>query len=163
MKLRDWTDFLVAAAGAAAALAGLVIVAVSVNIERILQYKQLPARAAAAVGSLVLALVTSLVCLAPQSRVALGLEVLSFGAITWLLHAHAARISVATDRANHRPKHEAIFEVARGQVQVLPFIVAGMLFTLDLGAPIYFILAGVIAAVVLSMFEAWILLVEILR
>lgn len=163
MKLEDWTDFLVAAASAAAALAGLVIVAVSVNIERILQYKQLPARAAAAVGSLMLALVTSLVCLAPQSRLALGLEVLGFGVITWLLHAHAARISIASDRASHRPKYEAILEVARGQIQVLPFIVGGLLFTLDLGAPIYFILAGVIAAVVLSMFEAWILLVEILR
>jgi hypothetical protein len=163
MKLKDWTDFLVAAAGAAAALAGLVVVAVSVNIERILQHKHLPARAAAAIGSLVLALVTTLVCLAPQSKLALGLEVLGFGVITWALHLHAARTSIAADRANHRPKYEAILEVARGQIQVLPFIVGGMLFTLDLGAPIYFLLAGVIAAVVLSMFETWVLLVEILR
>jgi hypothetical protein len=40
-----WHDLFVAVAGAAAALAGLVFVAVSINVERILQYKGLPERA----------------------------------------------------------------------------------------------------------------------
>ena len=40
-----WSDLFVAAAGASAALAGLVFVAVSINIERILQYEGLPERA----------------------------------------------------------------------------------------------------------------------
>jgi modulator of FtsH protease len=163
MKLTDWTDFLVAAGGAAAALAGLVIVAVSVNIDRILKYKQLPARAAATVGSLVMALLASLVALAPQPRLALGLEVVAFSVPLWLLHAYAGRVSLIADRENHRPKYEALLEIARGQLQALPFFVGGLLFTFDVGAAVYLLLTGVLATFVLSMYETWILLVEILR
>jgi hypothetical protein len=43
----DWTEFFTASASASAALAGLVFVAVSINVERILQFKGLPERALA--------------------------------------------------------------------------------------------------------------------
>jgi hypothetical protein len=42
-----WTNFVIVDAGCSAALAGLVIVAISVNIARILEFPHLPARAAA--------------------------------------------------------------------------------------------------------------------
>jgi hypothetical protein len=41
----EWGDLFVATAGASAALAGLVFVAVSINIERILEFNDLPERA----------------------------------------------------------------------------------------------------------------------
>ena len=40
-----WTDFFVAKVGATAALSGLIIVAVSINIQRILSIPHLPGRA----------------------------------------------------------------------------------------------------------------------
>jgi hypothetical protein len=52
------------AAGASAALVGLVIVAISVNIQRILEQPQLPSRGGATVATLVLVLVSSIAELA---------------------------------------------------------------------------------------------------
>ena len=43
--VQEWTDLFVATTGAAAALAGLVFVAVSINIERILKFEGLAERA----------------------------------------------------------------------------------------------------------------------
>jgi hypothetical protein len=163
MKLESWHDFFVASGGATAALAGLVVVAVSVNIERIVKHKQLPARAAAAVGALVMALVASLICLGTQSSLALGLELIGFGILAWLVQVYAIRNIWQRDREAGRPTYEVVADLLRGQVQTLPFIVAGVLASADVQAASYWILARILAAIVLSMLDAWILLVEILR
>ena len=83
-----WSDFAVALAGAAAALAGLVMVAISVNIKEILALPGVTARAAAAVGSLVLVVVTAGLLLVPgQPAPVLGAELLVPAALAVLLHA----------------------------------------------------------------------------
>lgn len=62
----QWSDFNVAMVGASAALAGLVIVAASVNIRKIVEATTLTSRLAAAISALVLALVVSAVGLMPD-------------------------------------------------------------------------------------------------
>ncbi len=62
----SWSDFFVASMGAAAALSGLVAVAVSINLNHILKHKHLPSRAGEALMILVGAMVVAGVGLIPR-------------------------------------------------------------------------------------------------
>ena len=122
-----WTDFFIAAAGASAALAGLVFVSLSVNINRILQFSNLPSRSASTIGALMLILVTSMAALIPGQRLEmLGIEILIFGALQWLLEALAVRKALIARRELHRPRFEWMIGAVAGQVETLPFIVGGI-------------------------------------
>lgn len=66
-EVAEWHELLVASAGGAAALAGLVFVAVSINVERILHLEGLPERALQTVLLLLGAVIVSLFGLIPQS------------------------------------------------------------------------------------------------
>jgi hypothetical protein len=67
--LSEWTDFFIAGAGASAALTGLVFVAVSINVDRILRFRGLPERAQATLMLLLGVVLVSLIGLIPgQSR-----------------------------------------------------------------------------------------------
>jgi hypothetical protein len=72
-----WSDFFLGEVGAASALAGLVIVAVSINLQRILEFPQLPGRVAEILIMLVGALLASSVALLPGQP--LGLPMIADG------------------------------------------------------------------------------------
>src|SRR6266702_2817868 len=70
-----WSDFGVGMAGAAAALAGLVFVAVSINLSEILKYRNLPGRAAQTLMLFITPLLAAIFLLVPRParcRPALG-------------------------------------------------------------------------------------------
>jgi hypothetical protein len=81
-----WGTFFAAEVGAAAALTGLLFVAVSIKLARILSFPKLPARAGETLAVLLLVVVTSSLALVPQAASALGIEVaavaLLFGGVT---------------------------------------------------------------------------------
>ena len=73
-----WSEFGVAVLGGAAALAGLLFVAVSLNIEEVLRYSTVPARSAATLGLLVSILLTATFLVTPdQPRIAVAVELSS--------------------------------------------------------------------------------------
>ena len=79
-----WSDFLVASSGATGALTGLVFVAISINLEKILDNPGLPARAGQTIIVLANALVASLVALAAHpSPTQLGAALLLIGLAGW--------------------------------------------------------------------------------
>ena len=65
----EWTDLFVAAAGASAALAGLIFVAVSINVDRILALPGIPNRALQALVQLIAIVILSILMLAPGQLV----------------------------------------------------------------------------------------------
>jgi hypothetical protein len=161
--IEPWVNFNIVAAGASAALAGLVIVAVSVNIARILSFSHLPARAGATIGTLILILVTSMAALIPQTMTAFGVEVVGFGVCCWLLQLWAAQQMLIVRRERKRPWYESARGILLGQIQTLPFIIGGGLISATNANGLYWIAGGTIAIFIFSMYNAWVLLVEILR
>ncbi|WP_432478773.1 hypothetical protein [Nocardioides sp. GXQ0305] len=156
-----WSDFGVAVAGAAAALTGLLFVAVSINLERILQYPRLPARAAATLGTLVVVLAIALFTLVPgQGRSALGVEtVVASGALaTLILVSH-----LPMKRAPGDPLHWFLFPIAILLAPALLLLLGGVSLVLGTGGGLYWVLAGVVAAFIACTLNAWVLLIEIQR
>jgi modulator of FtsH protease len=158
-----WTNFFIAAAGASASLAGLVFVALSVNISRILEYPQLPSRAAATIGTLMLILICSMATLIPQPALPMGIEILSFSICGWALKAWSAYRAIVDGARTQRPALESVTETLLGQIQVLPFIAGGVFLLRGDASGFYWVAGGVITVFVFSVFNGWVLLVEILR
>ncbi len=158
-----WNNFMITAAEAAAALTGLVIVAISVNLTRILSFKHLPARAGSTVASLILTVVTGMATLVPQRLPSLGREVAAFAIVCWLLHLHTAQLTLAARREHNRPPAEIARVIVLGQAQTLSFVVGGILLATGHEVGFYWLAGGIIATFIFSTFMTWVLLVEILR
>ncbi|MDQ0736996.1 hypothetical protein [Arthrobacter agilis] len=161
-SLAAWSDFNVAMVGATAALAGLLIVAMSVNISAILDSTALPARAAAAIGTLTLAIVVGAIGLAPaQPAWAHGLEVLAAFLVVLGLELHAIRLIVAEP---DRPAGERGVKLVAGVLPLVPFA-AGAALLLG-GVPVAglaWLAVGCVLAIVGGIMFSWVALVEVLR
>ena len=159
--LEGWHDFFVATVGAAAALAGLIIVAISVNIKDIIAFPSMTSRAGATVASLVLSLVSTSVMLIPGQPIPLlGLEILLVAAVVTVITVKSA---VAILRESGTGSSAAWTKVALAVVQVLPFLVGAVSLIAGRAEGVPWVAAGVLLVFLGSVTNAWVLLVEILR
>jgi hypothetical protein len=161
-SIADWANFFVAEVSASAALTGLVVVAISINLSRILSIAQLPGRAGEALVTLVGSLVLTSAGLVPNQPPALfGGEIFAIGLLTLLvpLIIQIRSLKFVGGLSPARKWARSLMSLAAS----LPFIVAGTLLVLGSTAGLYWAAAGVIISLVAGVYNAWILLVEILR
>ena len=157
-----WANFFIAEASAAAALSGLLFVAISINLPRILEIPHLPNRAADALVLLVGALIVCSFGLVPhQPEWLLGVEYLVTGSLMWLvvtIHRIRARGAYEPDEWWRR-----LTPIALSQGASLPIMAAGAALAAGYPAGLYALAAGVLCCFLASVLYAWVLLVEIMR
>jgi hypothetical protein len=155
-----WENFFVAEAGAAAALSGLLFVAVSINLPRILALPHLPERAGEALMILMSVLVVATFGLVPgQSRTALGAEIAGTGLVVFCA---STRFQVRAYR-DVRTRPWLATRVTTTQIACLPFVIAGVLLAAGNARAIYGLVPGTILSFAAGVLNAWVLLVEIQR
>ncbi len=155
-----WHDFFLAAVGASAALLGLLFVTVSINLEHILKYPQLPGRAAATLGILLTVLVICCFGLAPsQSPKAFGWEIV---VVTLASAAQSIRVSARRREAGD-PRSWTLGHLALLLIPVLVLLGGGASLLAGGGGGIYWLLFGTALVFIAASVNAWVLLVEILR
>ncbi|MDQ0644554.1 hypothetical protein [Microbacterium murale] len=159
--LAGWSDFNVAMAGASAALAGLVIVAASVNIDKIIKAGTLTARLGAAIASLVLALVASAVGLVPRVDPTWYGIVVLVGALTaGVFQFHATRVIMVDSESQ---QHGRVAKAVLGWLPVAGYIAAGVALALGSSSGLVLAAAGCLLAIVTAIVVSWVVLVEVLR
>ncbi len=155
----EWTDFFVASARASAALTGLVFVAVSINIDRILALPGVPERALETVLTLLGVVLVSLVALLP------GVSIEALGALLLLLSLTLIAVAIQIDHSTpaggdgqpHTSRH-----LLRAMATI-PVLMGGVSLLTETGGGLYWIAAAVLLATLAAVINAWVLLVEILR
>ena len=156
-----WSELYVAMAGAAAALLGLLFVAVSINLEQVLRIAWLPLRAGETLGVLVVLLATAVFVLVPgQSPTALGLELAGTGLV--LLGCDGA-LRVRRGRPAGAPARSIVVPAVIVACTGAPLVAAGATLVAGAGGGLYWTVPAPVAGFVGAVFNAWVLLVEILR
>lgn len=160
--LEEWSEFNVAMVGATAALAGLLIVAMSVNIAEIMKSVTLPPRAASSIAALVLAITAGAFGLVPgQPIVAYGIEVLVAAVLASLFQLHAIRVVMREDDVS---TIDRILKSLAGVLPVAAFLLGAVLVVAGVvEAGLIAMAVGSVLSIIAALLVAWVVLVEVLR
>jgi len=157
----NWSTFFSAQVSASASLTGLLFVAVSINLSKIVELRYLPSRAAKALTTLMAVLLSSILCLVPLQRGSLGWELALLGAAEWVAITYWQRRSSSGNP--YVTRGHAIFHWILAEGSALPLLIAGISLILSRGGGLYWLVVGSLLSFVAAMLDAWVLLIEIQR
>jgi hypothetical protein len=162
-----WNSFFLANAGAAAALAGLVFVGVSINVATIVKSQRLTGRALEAFTLLASTLIVSVLVLVPRiTTTGLGIALAVVGLVVWLtVSAQHARTlpTFGGEPDDAAPRGSTTARILLGQMATLPVLVAAGSLMAESGGGIYWLVGAIVIAYTAALINAWVLLIEILR
>lgn len=159
--MEEWEPYLLGNVGASAALLGLLLVAVSPALGRILPVPGLPTRTVEALALLGAVLVPSSLLLVPDQPDWLpGIWILLAG----LALFEIALVSGRTARGGSaRPSRADLVRMAAGQVTALTYVVAGATVAVGAEEGLYVFAGGVVLAYAAGVANMWTILVEASR
>lgn len=159
-SIEGWKEFFVAGTGAAAALTGLVFVALSINLTRILALPGLPARAAGALAVMTQAMILCLLGLVPQPTDAFAVEIL----VVALIGGFAGLRTLSRKPSGDGPTAlQVLTQAVIVIVTALSLLIASASLSFDAGGGLYWLVAGLLLLLLNGIVNAWVLLVEIQR
>lgn len=158
----QWGLAFTATAGAAAALTGLLFVALSINLKQIVANPGLVARAIEVLVLLAAALILSTLLLMPgEPTVAAAIEIIALAVATSVA---VGSIQIRTDRRALRVSATQFASRAVGSHSGPLFLVIGAISLLaQSGGGLYWVVPALLAEIIAAIIGAWVLLVEILR
>jgi hypothetical protein len=161
---REWSEFNVAVAGAGAALGGLLIVALSVNIRQIAESRGLAARAGASIATLILGVALSCAALIPgQVPWGFGVQVV-VGTLIGGFVAVRSSIAIRKDSATTGYGRYDVERVSLFTVPLLLDLAGGVLLLSGVAAAgLVLVAVATILAIVTTVVFSWVALVEVLR
>lgn len=161
-----WGDLFLAAAGATAALSGLIFVGLSVNIRTVLEADQrdgqnfLTGRALEALAALLIVLVISLVGLTPDiPRWAL----VTFLLITGLGSATSPVRALLASRPSAAIGAPLVLRLVTAAGFTVTLLLSGVTLATGHGGGLYWLPVAFVLAIIIAAVNAWVLLVEVLR
>lgn len=158
----DWSTFFAAQVGAGAALTGLVFVALSINLKQILSFPGLPSRSAEAIILLMQPVIVGALVLIPEQRlVAVGIEILVVGGLTW--YQITKMIWDARTLLAKQPVWQRLTRVGFAEAATLSQLVAGAMLVAGVEQGLYVEAGALLICLIDGVVDAWVLLVEILR
>lgn len=163
-----WDNFFVAQAGAAVAFAGLVLVSISINLDRIIKMPGLTGRSAEPLVTLFTLFVASGFFLIPGQPLWLyGLELLilaiAFAIVIGFVLRNQSAATLAAEGQSAVPRSSLRLRQMLCAVTAGFLIAAGIVTILGSERGIYLTVPAMIAGFLLSFTDAWVLLIEIDR
>jgi hypothetical protein len=162
VSVEDWGNFASAELGAAAALAGLLFVGLSMNLKEILDSPWLPGRSMVALTVLVGVLIVSSYMLIPgQGLAALGIEVAATGLLLCVFCTYSA---IGSQRSKGKQFLLGFsLNLALLEASLVPYVIGGLMLVAGMAQGFYWIAAAMIVSFVKAVVDSWVLLVEINR
>jgi hypothetical protein len=161
VPLSEWQTLFSVQAESAATLTGLVFVAVSINLTRVLSSPGLPGRAAESLAQFLQVFFVCMAALIPQQTTALATEIIVITLMCWVLQL-ASQINYARSRSGH-PKWWLVTRVVQTHLGSVPLFLGAICLLAGSSSGLYWLVPGFFLSFFAGILNAWILLIEINR
>jgi hypothetical protein len=157
-----WENFFLGQLGASATLAGLVFVAISINLKKIMESSYLPNFALEALIAFVTTLFVALLMLIPtHAFVVWGIGALVLGLLNWMAMIWLYIDTLRKIEVSHRLP--VATRLLLYQLAAIAILAAGLTFLVWGAAGFYWIVAATVLSFLAAFSDTWLLVVEINR